>query len=190
MTQMKQYRLIARVAVFAAMALPAVAVTAPIAITREQIASAIGAAGMSVSPEQVTLLSDVVATTGTPALKVESVEKWDGQRTRVRLDCAKHADCLPFVVLVSGKGNAAVPPALQRAERPSISGAPATSSSYTVRAGSNAELLLEGNHVHIRLTVVCLENGTKGQTIRVASKDRKLTYKAEVIEDSTVRGSL
>ena len=52
------------------------------------------------------------------------------------------------------------------------------------------QLLLEGNHVHIRLTVICLENGTKGQTIRVASKDRKLTYKAEVIEDSTVRGSL
>ena len=190
MTQIKQYRLTTVLVAFVAMALPALAATAPVAITREQIASAIGAAGMRVSPDQVTLLSDVVAATGTPALKVESVEKWDGQRTRVRLDCAKHADCLPFVVLVSGKGNAAVPQALQRAERSSNAGAPATSSSYAVRAGSNAELLLEGNHVHIRLAVICLENGTKGQTVRVASKDHKLTYKAEVIEDSMVRGSL
>ena len=190
MTEIKKYRLAAVLAVSAAMALPAVA--APIAITREQIAAAIGAAGMRVSPEQVTLLSDVVAATGAPALKVESVDKWDDHRTRVRLDCAKRTDCLPFVVLVSRNGDTPIPSTLRTVEQSStaVVPTPSKSISYVVHSGSTAELHLEGSHVHIRLAVVCLENGAKGQTIRVASRDHKQTYKAEVMEDLTLRGTL
>jgi flagella basal body P-ring formation protein FlgA len=44
--------------------------------------------------------------------------------------------------------------------------------------------------VHIRIAVVCLENGAPGQTIRVSSKDRRQTYTAKVIDEAVLRASL
>jgi hypothetical protein len=41
---------------------------------------------------------------------------------------------------------------------------------FVVRAGSRAILLLDGGHVHVRLNVVCLENGAAGQRIRVEAR--------------------
>jgi flagella basal body P-ring formation protein FlgA len=50
--------------------------------------------------------------------------------------------------------------------------------------------LLDGGHVHIRLSVVCLENGDPGQRIRVESKDPHQTFIAEVVDGGVLRGSL
>jgi hypothetical protein len=60
--------------------------------------------------------------------------------------------------------------------------------SFVVRAGRPATLLLDGAHVHIRIAVVCLENGAAGQTIRVASKDHRQTYTAKVSRRSSIEG--
>jgi flagella basal body P-ring formation protein FlgA len=57
-------------------------------------------------------------------------------------------------------------------------------------AGSRATLLLEGDHVHIQVPVVCLQNGAVGQTIRVASPDHKQTYVAQVTGNNVLRGRL
>jgi flagella basal body P-ring formation protein FlgA len=59
-----------------------------------------------------------------------------------------------------------------------------------VRAGSPAVLLIEGDHIHIQIQVVCLENGAPGQTIRASSKDHRQTYTAKVGEDAVLRGKL
>jgi hypothetical protein len=183
---MTNYKSIPALVLFAAIAIPAVAATGYDSITKEQIAAAMSGAGMRVSAEQVMLLSDVVASTNTPGLKVESMERWGADRMRVRLDCAKREDCLPFYVAVrltqgdAGSGHG---------ESPSIAKT-ASTASYVIRAGSSAILLLDGGHVHIRVPVVCLENGTTGQTIRVSSKDRHLTYTAQVVDGTILRGSL
>ncbi len=191
-------------------------------ITPAQIAAAITAAGVDVSTGQVLLLSDVVATTDTPVLKVESLEPLDSSRMRVRLRCADSHECLPFVVAIrrdkstksqaSNSRNVVSENAVSRKaeSRNAASSAmdsqaglapagwvihqpaatAASSKTLTVRAGTTAILLLDGGHVHIRLTVICLESGAAGQTIRVSGKVNRLVYVAEVGSDGILRGKL
>jgi hypothetical protein len=174
------------------MALPAAAAPGHAAITTTQIAQAISGWGMNVSAQQVTLLTDVVATTSAPALKVESMEPWGDNRMKVRMDCATSQQCLPFFVAVNcNRQNAAQQSAagLDRPSAAALQPEPA-SKSFVVRNGSLATLLIDGGHVHIRLLVVCLENGATGQTIRAESKDHQQTYTAQVVDKGVLRGTL
>lgn len=189
---MAKRTLIPALMIVAAAAIPAAAATGNDLITTEQVVAAMSHAGMQVSPQQVTLLSEVVASTDAPALKVESMKRWDDHRMMVRLDCASPDQCLPFVVAVRLAQDNEVRPVSAETSRALPAAAPAKSSSTapTIRAGAAAVLLLDSNRVHIRLSVICLENGVTGQTIRVASKDRRQFYTAEVVSESELRGSL
>jgi hypothetical protein len=174
------------------MALAAAPAPGHTAITAAQIAAAISSAGMPISADQVALLTDVVATTASPALVVESMEPWGERRMKVRLDCAASEQCLPFIVAVRF-GQEGASPAAQEASGRSSPGAlraGTDAKAIVVRAGAPATLLLDGVHVHIRIAVVCLENGAPGQTIRVASSDRRQTYMAKVVSESVLRASL
>jgi hypothetical protein len=173
----------------AAMACPAAPLQAHVSITTVQIAAAISGAGMQISADQVNLLSDVVATTPLPVLVVESMQPWGDRRMKVRLSCAASEHCLPFIVMVRLGQQGGSQPAIAAASA-EVLRAGTDSKSYVVRAGAPATLLLDGGHVHIRIAVVCLENGAAGQTIRVASKDRRQTYMAKVIDQSVLRASL
>jgi hypothetical protein len=180
---MKRFKSISMLVLAAAMALPAAA-AGRTAISTEQIAGAIRAAGLNINSRDVTLLAEVFASTGTPALRVESMEHWGDHRMIARLGCASGDECLPFVVSVRlSDENAAHMPA-----NPSLSAS--VRAKPVVRAGSTALLLLDGNHVHVEISVVCLENGAAGQTIRVTTKDRQQSYTAEVVDGTTLRGKL
>ena len=124
------------------------------------------------------LLADVVATNSAPKLKVESMERWGDHRMKFRLDCVKSEECLPFFVAVRWSQAEATPPVFADHSSTAISLAKPGSNSFIMRAGSPAILLLDGDHIHIQLPVVCLENGALGQTIRVASPDHRQTYTA------------
>jgi hypothetical protein len=189
---MTRYLLILALTLSVAVASAAAAAQGRAAITTAQIAAAISGAGMNISAEQVTLLSDVVAANGSPELKVQSMEPWGDGRIRVRLDCATHEECMPFIVAVRSSQPIPMKPASAATERSAaaIVRAGSGQGSVAMRAGAPATLLLDKGHVHIRLTVVCLENGTPGQTIRVASKDHKQTYIGKVIDDAVLIGSL
>jgi hypothetical protein len=169
-----------------ALGIPVAAASAQSAIATEQIAAALSSAGINTTPEQVVLLTNVVATTTAPELKVESAELWSDHRMKVRLSCVKQEECLPFFVAVRGNQPQAALPALA-----SSTVTPQTKpNSPAMRAGAHATLLLEGSHVHIKLPVLCLENGAIGQTIRVSSLDHRLTYVAQVDANLTLRGKL
>ncbi|MGP8258700.1 MAG: hypothetical protein ACLQM6_01975 [Acidobacteriaceae bacterium] len=185
---MTQYRFIPVVFLSAAMAMPALAASGRVPITVDQVAAAINSAGMKVSAGQVVLLTDVVATSSAPQLKVESIERWGDHRMKFRLNCVKSEECLPFFVAVQWSQEEATPPEFADHSSTAISLAKPGSSSYTLRAGSPAVLLLEGDHIHIQLPVVCLENGAIGQTIRVTSPDHRQTYTAEVGDGAVLRG--
>jgi hypothetical protein len=177
----------------AAAALPAFAAAGRNPITTDQIAAALNNSGMKISAEQVVLLSDVLAGSSAPELRVESMERWGDRRMKVRMDCASTQQCLPFFVAINlGKDDAAQPPAMAMPIRPSPPTLPARPdpSSYVLRAGSPAVLLLEGDHIHIRIAVICLENGAPGQTIHVISKDHRQNYTARVGEDAALKGGL
>jgi hypothetical protein len=188
---MNHCRLIEITILFAALGLPAKAASGRQLITAGQVASAIGDAGLPVSALQISLLTNVVANTSDPVLKVTSIGTWEANSSRVRLVCVSSAECLPFVVTVRREPN-------DRSER-IIASNPQPSqrtlaefarSKIVVRMGSPAVLLLEGGHVHIQLAVICLENGVVGQTIRVAGRERNHTYLAEVCSDGLLRGTL
>jgi hypothetical protein len=182
-------RIAALVVLWVAATLPAASQSDRFSITRDQVAKAIDGAGMQVSAGQVTLLSNMVSATGKPALKVESIERWGDRKMMVRLECASPGECLPFIVTVPLSGTAQEQLALSAQLEPiSFSGKPRESD--TIRAGSTAVLFLEGPHVHIQMPVVCLENGSIGQSIRVATRDRRLTFTAEILSDSILRGQL
>jgi hypothetical protein len=175
------------------MALPIASAVDRAIITTAQIAAAITDAGLKVSEEQVTLLADVVAKTSTPALQVQSMERWGDHRLRVRLACATSDQCLPFMVSVRCSQDCSPHPASGGA-RPMSAGVNETRrtipGAYVVRAGSSATLRIDGGHVHIELSVICLENGAAGQTIRVASNDRSRTYTAQVVDGTLLRSVL
>jgi hypothetical protein len=187
---MKRYSYIPALFLSAAIALPAVAASARNTITAEQVAAAINGAGMKVSADQVMLLADVMATDSSPKLKVESMERWGDHQMKFRLDCVKAGECLPFFVAVRWSQAEPVPSVFADHSSTAISLAKPDSNSFIVRAGSPAVLLLEGDHIHIQLPVVCLQNGAIGQTIRVASPDHRQTYMAAVGEDAVLRGKL
>lgn len=189
---MKTWDLIATLILSTAVALPAVAASGRDAITTAQVAAAISGAGMQTSAQQVTLLTNVVAATRVPALKVQSIERWGDRGMKVRLGCANPEECLPFFVTVRGDGANAAQSVSSDSDRSSnaIARTKHDPKSFVVRSGTPVTLLIDGDRVHIKLSVVCLENGAPGQTIRVASKDHKQTYQAEVVDGSLLRGRL
>jgi hypothetical protein len=192
---MKKFRSIAVAFAGAAACMIAAAAPGREAITTSQIADAVRQAGMPVTAEQVTLLSHVTAIDAEPLLKVESMEPIGNREMRVRLNCTKRAECLPFYAVIRSSDTSAqqVQASLREPVMPASSQTePANehSGSVAIRSGSPATLLIDGGRVHIRVAVVSLENGSIGQTIRVVSKDHTTTYTAEVESATTLRGQL
>ena len=115
-------------------------------------------------------------------------------RMKVRLDCTNSEECVPFYVTIDKNGDNLAEPspiAPSQGREPSPLARLRTGSDTPVmRAGSNVVLLLDGDRMQIELPVVCLENGSIGQTIWVASRDRRQTYTAQVFDAGTLRGRL
>src|ERR1700761_5156229 len=97
---MRRLTFISALTLAASAVIPALAATGHNAITTAQVAAAISDAGMQISAKQVELLSDVVAATPAPALKIRSMEPWGDHRMMVRMDCEQREECLPFFVAV------------------------------------------------------------------------------------------
>ncbi|MGA2570219.1 MAG: hypothetical protein ABSF23_06835 [Terracidiphilus sp.] len=175
----------------AAVTAPAAPAAEHYAITPGLVAATMSQAGMQVTPDQVTLLANVVATTPAPALKVASVQKLNDRRFLARMECRKSEECLPFFVSLGagqkgGVQGAPISPDLQLAGLTPRTAARA----IVLRNGSPAKLLLDGNHVHISIPVICLESGAPGQTIRVTDKAHRMVFMAEVVDGTLLKGRL
>jgi Chaperone for flagella basal body P-ring formation len=172
--------------------LPAAAQGHRYSVTATQVAEAMTQKGIQVSAGQVTLLSDVMATSGTPDLQVQSVNIGSGNTAIARLGCAPSTECLPFIVKVRLSGGAAPSTPVENLESPRPASAPVQhlSASPAVRRNSQAVLLLLAPHMQIRIPVLCLENGSVGQTIRVTSPDHSKNFTAQVVGSGILRGML
>ena len=188
------YKLISICIATVVLSLPAAATTGRDAITPEQIAAAISTAGVAITGKQVTLLTEVFARTRAPALEVKSMDPIDSHRMKVRLECANVEECVSFYVIAYRDVEGAAQPYPARPVQAPGSNATAISrterSTFDLRAGSSATLLLEGDHMSIQLPVICLENGVIGKTIRVASIDHRQTYTARIFDGRLLRGKL
>jgi hypothetical protein len=193
---MTQFRLIVLSIIFAFVPWPALAASGHYSISAEQIAATVGGMGVRIAPSQITLLADVVANTPTPALQVRFLERFDANRFMARLECANKEDCLPFMVSIQADRNGATQLASfssrQSFHNMLLPGAAARQGrgAMVIRSGSPAMLELDGEHVHIRIPVICLENGSAGQTIRATGKDHRQIYAAQVVDHGILRGRL
>jgi hypothetical protein len=172
------------------LAVPAMAATGHYAISPQQVAAAIAGMGVPVVPGQVSLLSDVVANTASPHLLVDSIQRWGASGMMARLQCESQEECLPFFVklrLQDGTPQPVLTSAPQAAAAP-VQAKPAAR--LLMRAGSPAVLLLDGPHVQIRVSVVCLDSGAMGQTVHAADPDHRQVYAAQVIAAGVLKGRL
>jgi hypothetical protein len=190
---MTRNRLIAGCIVFAAVGWPALAATRHYAVSAEQVAASVTGLGVQLMPDQVSLLTDVTATTPTPSLQVRFVERVEADRFMVRLECGSQEDCMPFIASVHASGETATrlsAVSLRSSLRGSLSSSDSNTRSDAVfmRSGSRAILQLDNEHVHIRIPVICLESGVAGKTIRVTDKDHTRVYSAQVVQAGLLQG--
>jgi hypothetical protein len=162
------------------------------AISTAQIATTMGQFGIEVAPQQVKLLADVTATTESPRLVVRSVRPWGNQHLMARLECADSEQCKPFFVGLESNPDDGARTSDVSATRGAgaWSGQIESSKNYVVKSGSPAVLQLDNEHVHIRIAVICLENGAPGQRIRVTGKDHRMIFTAQVVDGSLLKGRL
>lgn len=175
---------------FAAVSLPAFAGARSYPITQKQIAAAVTDGGLQVSANEVSLLANVVATVRQPVLRLSSVQPAANHLLIARMECANAEQCIPFMVALRVNGIAPQTAVKDIEPRPRPYRPANRPVTLLVRAGSRAILLLNGPHVHIRIPVICLENGTMGQTVRAANPDRSQYYTVRVAGDQLLKGRL
>ncbi|HZD31392.1 MAG TPA: flagella basal body P-ring formation protein FlgA, partial [Candidatus Angelobacter sp.] len=61
---------------------------------------------------------------------------------------------------------------------------------WLVRNGDVATLVMQSEHLQVRIPVICLANGSVGKRIRVSSTDHRRIYTAEVVSGKLLRGEL
>jgi len=160
-------------------------------ISVDCVTAAISRAGVDVSPDQVAFLTGAVATKQAPELRLRSVQKLDNDRLLARMECVVDQECLPFFVHIQvGQGGNAQIAAISRVVTSSGATGQPGAGPVVVHSGSRVVLMLDGDHVHIRIPAICLQSGTAGQVIRVSDTNRRLIYSAQVVDASAVKGRL
>lgn len=156
------------------------------AISAGQIAEVLASSGLIVNVAQVEFLSEVSTTSDHAPLQVVSTATRAAGATIVKLRCHDNHECLPFYVLVHGsKAGAKIQ--LASDQEPLVE---TTSSPQVIRGGDPAILILENADYRIRVPVICLQNGARGQRIRVTSKDHRRFFEGEVVRAGMLKGRL
>jgi len=155
-------------------------------VSPRQVADALREAGRSVDADHVRFLSPVYARRQNASLELVSVGEWQDGTLKAEMRCADRSACLPFYVLL--RDSLALPLAVS--QRPARTSSPATSKTYDVHIGDPATLVFERKESRIVMHVICTQNGDRGQKIRVATRDRRRFYQAEVVEPGFLRGTL
>jgi hypothetical protein len=164
----------------------------PAAITPHQVATALMSRSISVADSAVNLLSEVPTKTVNPLLEVVSASNTNAGTTRFRLRCADSRDCLPFYAVVVGANDTTVKKLPGPPTQPEAGAVPPSSphEPWLVHSGERATLVLEGQHLRLQMSVVCLSNGIAGKSIRVTTPNGRHTYRAEVAGPGLLKGGL
>jgi hypothetical protein len=150
------------------------------------IVDALASAGIPVQPSQIELLSGASALREGATVRMVKMTDAAPGTIRVTLRCQDNRECLPFLVLVHGvapvKPKSVTSDAMVHVlPKPQQTG---------VRGGDHATLILETSNSRMSFPVICLQNGNRGQTVRVTSTDRARFYQAEVVAPGLLKGNL
>lgn len=177
--------------------LPAAHAQAPrFSVTSEQVVAAMQGHAWSTEGVRVTLPAAITAAVADPKLGVAMASMLTAHEARLRIVCRVPAACLPFYATATWPESteSVAPPSDRSAgsgeRKTPASAADNESSAGRLRAGAPVTLLLEGERVHIQMRAVLLQGGATGEKVRVATRDRKQTYVAEIVNSTLLRGSI
>jgi len=165
-------------------------------VTSDQVVAAMRDRQLPIEGLRVIMPTSITASLDHPSLEIESMTLLSPHTAQLKVSCREPGVCLAFyvsatwpaqsvaVTMPPGLGHTIVQAGEAKLERA------ATRSEPTLRAGSQATLLFEGDRLHIRMRVVCLQGGATGDKVRVSTPDRKQTFTAEILGPTLLKGSL
>jgi flagella basal body P-ring formation protein FlgA len=158
----------------------------------QSIVDALSSAGISVEQGQIEILSGAVNLREGASVRVVKMTDAAAGTVRVKLRCQDNHECLPFYVLVHGVDavnvrSAAKVRGMALDTLPVIRPGPPPN---VVRGGDHAILVLETPDSRMSFPVICLQNGARGQKVRVTSPDHARIYEAEVVGAGLLKGNL
>ena len=171
-------------------------------LNTDAIARALHNDGLDVHPADMRMPMTLSAAVSDPALELVGADRLPDGNLRLRLRCRHTGDCLPFsltlahntpapVLLASALGASATAIAGSTGTtlaQPHVAPLSTPETALSVRPGTRLTMLMEDGHMHIHLPVVSLDSAPRDGEIRVATLDRKHTYRATVVNEATVRG--
>ena len=155
------------------------------------IAAALSAEGLDASADHLHLAAPLTAATASPRLRIASAEARPDGTLQLRLLCRSSVECLPFFVTITSAPDSAG--LLGKLALRQASSRAATSSlehPSGIAVGAHITLLLTDPQMHLRFPALAIDAGTPGTEIRVSSLDRKQTWRATVVDATTVQGGL
>ncbi len=178
-------------------------------LSTAQVVSAIEGRQIPSRGIELRLAAPVTSTVPNPLLQIEDIAPVNARELRLRVSCQDHSECLPFFAFatypastdLSSFKNKTEPHPAGAPNRASDSKPPVPTQSATtvpdgsephepaVRSGSPASLDFDEDRVHVRVDVICLENGALGDKVRVTTRDRKRIYVAQVVAPNTLKGT-
>lgn len=159
------------------------------AVSREQVADAMQSAGIEARADQVQVLAHVTASPGATLRVARKVRK-SSNSVLAELVCGQPRECLPFYALIHYNTDPTPVTKLTESSPSPVSARSEVKRHPLVGRGQPVTLIIENADFRIVLSAICLEAGLHGQTIRVASPDRKRFYTAEVVSNKIVRSTL
>ena len=159
---------------------------ARVPITSIQVASALASSGLRVTADQIEFLTPIAASKSNPRLSSSKIASLNPSTTKARLQCERTDVCLPFYVLIHWPESEKATQAMNNlSQTPHILLEP-----LMVHNGKAATLTFEGQNMRMTMPVLCLQNGVRGQRIRVISNDRKKVFLARVTGPGTLSSAV
>jgi len=165
-------------------------------VTSDQVVAAMRDGQLPIEGLHVTMPASITASLDHPDLEIESMTILSPHSAQLKVACREHGVCLAFYVSATWPAQSAavtLPPGLGHPDVQTGEAKPervAARREPALRAGSQATLVIEGDRLHIRLQVVCLQGGAAGDKVRVRTPDHTQTFTAEIVSPTLLKGSL
>jgi hypothetical protein len=161
-------------------------VASPATITSKEVMGAMERKKLPVDGAQITMPVSMRSTVKNPVLDIEQTIVLDKERSQLRVACHVRSECMPFYATVrwSAGGGAASMAKEKTVERKLDVAEP-----VALQAGAHATLILDDEHLHIRVPVICVSRGVPGDKIKVTSTYHHQMYEAVVLNAAELKGS-
>ena len=158
-------------------------------ITAALVAATLAEAGLPIAEARLHLPGSLIAHTGAPMLKVTAAEQHANGSLAVRFTCRNSVECMPFFVTVDASDDRSALAAFA-AQIPQTQASPSPTASAGIAVGARVTLQLSDTLMRIQLPAIAIDTGAPGAEVRVASLDRKQTWRGIVVDATTVRGGV